>query len=311
MQPRAAERESGSCAAHRRRRGPVCLGGRPQRSCLIPAPSSERSLAKGVVGQATGGVQGRTGPPQRAPGHLLPHTVAWSRPRCRFRGGSRRKHCRPPVPLPPSPRGTGQRPPVGGTLPLLAPKGAYHLWNSRATLGRHLRDPGQGRGLRRVRPEAPCRPSRPADPGPCRAGCRPGFLPAPRWTPASPHAPPVRAERGARGAEPLRSAVQALSAGGGSQGAALALTAAPLGTPGRGHGRGPRGVYTGNARSAAGRQSWAGRANRPEPDAPGAFHGGGGGRSAPSTALRGTAQQHPVPEPLLSPVVGQLSAPLA
>lgn len=196
-----------------------------------------------------------------------------------------------------------------------APKGAYHLWNSRATLGRHLRDPRQGRGLRRVRPEAPCRPSRPADPGPRRAGCRPGFLPAPRWTPASPHAPPVRAERGARGAEPLRSAVQALSAGGGSQGTALALTAAPLGTPRartwawparRLHRKCSR-----RSRPAAGRQSWAGRANRPEPDAPGAFHGGGGGRSAPSAALRGTAQQHPVPEPLLSPVVGQLSAPLA
>lgn len=50
-----------------------------------------------------------------------------------------------------------------------APKGAYHLWNSRATLGRHLRDPGRGRGLPRVRPEAHCRPSCPADPGPCRA----------------------------------------------------------------------------------------------------------------------------------------------
>lgn len=163
-----------------------------------------------------------------------------------------------------------------------APKGAYHLWNSRATLGRHLRDPRQGRGLRRVRPEAPCRPSRPADPGPCRAGCRPGFLPAPRWTPVSPHTPPVRAERGARGAEPLRSAVQALSAGGGSQGAALALTAAPLGTPGRGHGRGPRGVYTGNARDAAGLQQ-AGSPGR------GGLTGPSRTRPGPSTEVEGAA----------------------
>lgn len=163
-----------------------------------------------------------------------------------------------------------------------APKGAYHLWNSRATLGRHLRDPRQGRGLRRVRPEAPCRPSRPADPGPCRAGCRPGFLPAPRWTPASPHAPPVRAERGARGAEPLRSAVQALSAGGGSQGTALALTAAPLGTPGRGHGRGPRGVYTGNARGAAGLQ----QARSP---GRGGLTGPSRTRPGPSTEVEGAA----------------------